>query len=536
MIFFCKRSFNFFFFVTIQGGATFIDHIITDKVTSPPDADYIPQQYAERLAMMDSSFFVGDHMRMFPHLRSRLDVIFSSGPVEFKVIFNAVDIDTVVRAVAADVQRYNAMSNDGGRGYNAKVVTHASVQTQGNTPELVTCKWLEAKIDCPTGFTHPVLAMIQQQQPHVIWNGLLVFSGIHLSVLKPKVGSGEEPFPASSSIPAIPDPTDPTKVTQPQSTEQYPCAVVTARCQYGFPEHGPLLGNFNQLYKLDPEIFGVWMRILRRAPNAVLWLLRFPAAGEQNVLQAAENYEQLPLSFSAANDPSMTDSGHEIHQLITKTTNSTGQGFTSEHNEDLRRRVILTNVATKEEHVRRGQLVDIGVDTPLCNGHTTSADLLWTSAPIVSLPLETFASRVCASQLAALGVGAELIASTPKQYEDIAVELATDDSKRFVLRNKLWSQRIKTSLFRVDMYARDLEDVLMRMYMDYIDTEKKTVKIEMPLGNEVKKEVHENYHRTEPMAQELNSKSGDSLQQLQTGSTTSTTANTRSEQAVAAKA
>lgn len=56
-------------------------------------------------------------------------------------------------------------------------------------------------------------------------------------------------------------------------------------------------------------------------------------------------------------------------------------------------RIIFSNVAAKEEHVRRGQLADVCLDTPLCNGHTTSMDVLWTGTPVVTMPMETLASR-----------------------------------------------------------------------------------------------------------------------------------------------
>lgn len=56
-------------------------------------------------------------------------------------------------------------------------------------------------------------------------------------------------------------------------------------------------------------------------------------------------------------------------------------------------RIIFSNVAAKEEHVRRGQLADVCLDTPLCNGHTTSMDVLWTGTPVVTVPMETLASR-----------------------------------------------------------------------------------------------------------------------------------------------
>jgi protein O-GlcNAc transferase len=79
-------------------------------------------------------------------------------------------------------------------------------------------------------------------------------------------------------------------------------------------------------------------------PNAVLWLLRFPTVGETNMLSTAQ---ALGL----------------------------GNG-----------RILFSNVAAKEEHVRRGQLADICLDTPLCNGHTTGMDVLWAGTPMVTLP------------------------------------------------------------------------------------------------------------------------------------------------------
>lgn len=56
-------------------------------------------------------------------------------------------------------------------------------------------------------------------------------------------------------------------------------------------------------------------------------------------------------------------------------------------------RILFSRIACKEEHVRRGQLADICLDTPLCNGHTTAMDVLWTGTPVVTLPGETLASR-----------------------------------------------------------------------------------------------------------------------------------------------
>lgn len=167
------------------------------------------------------------------------------------------------------------------------------------------------------------------------------------------------------------------------SGEKIPKTSNTCRSQYGLPENAFVFCNFNQLYKIDPKTLKVWANILKRVPNSVLWLLRFPAVGEANI-KAEMTSEGVPEN-----------------------------------------RVIFSPVAPKEEHVRRGQLADVCLDTPLCNGHTTCMDVLWAGCPVITLPLDTLASRVASSQLTALGCP-ELIADSRSNYEEIAVRLGVD--------------------------------------------------------------------------------------------------------------
>lgn len=156
-----------------------------------------------------------------------------------------------------------------------------------------------------------------------------------------------------------------------------------ARATYGLPDDAFVYCNYNQLYKIDPATFESWCNILKNVPNSVLWLLRFPQVGEANVKSRA-------VMHGVAKD-----------------------------------RIVFSNVAPKEEHVRRGQLADVCLDTPLCNGHTTGMDILWAGCPMVTLPLETLASRVASSQMQALGVP-ELVAKNRKHYEDIAIKLGVE--------------------------------------------------------------------------------------------------------------
>merc|ERR1712025_471105 len=200
--------------------------------------------------------------------------------------------------------------------------------------------------------------------------------------------------------------------------------MVTTRQQYGLPDDAVVYCNFNQLYKIDPSTLKMWVNILNRVPNSVMWLLRFPQVGETNIHVAAQQVGLKPG------------------------------------------RIIFSNVAAKEEHVRRGQLADVCLDTPLCNGHTTGMDVLWAGTPMVTLAGETLASRVASSQLYTLRLE-ELVANTREEYENIAVKLGTDQDYLRAIRARVWEGRINSPLFNVKTYAKDLENLFYKMWERY---------------------------------------------------------------------
>nr|AKA09672.1 cytoplasmic O-GlcNAc transferase [Trichoplax adhaerens] len=200
--------------------------------------------------------------------------------------------------------------------------------------------------------------------------------------------------------------------------------VLTTRAQYGLPSKAIIYCNFNQLYKIDPKILETWVRILKRVPNSILWLLRFPAAGEAMLKNTI-----LKMGLPAD-------------------------------------RVVFTNVAPKEEHVRRGQLADICLDTPMCNGHTTGMDVLWAGVPMITMPKETLASRVASSQLTSLGVS-ELIAKDLTEYEDVAVKYGSDITRLRKLQDKIWQLRHKSTLFNTKTYCQNLEELYVKVWDRY---------------------------------------------------------------------
>ncbi|OWR42776.1 UDP-N-acetylglucosamine--peptide N-acetylglucosaminyltransferase 110 kDa subunit-like [Danaus plexippus] len=208
--------------------------------------------------------------------------------------------------------------------------------------------------------------------------------------------------------------------------ERYDNIILTTRRQYNLPEDAVVFCNFNQLYKTDPKALEMWINILNNVPNSVLWLLAFPAAGESNL----RHFAQI-------------------------------RGLSPD-------RIIFSKIAPKEEHVRRGQISDVCLDTPLCNGHTTTMDILWTGTPVVTLPGKTLASRVASSQLTALKC-TELIAKSEKNYEEIATKLGMDAEYRRYIRAKVSNARITSTLFDCKHYAMAMEDLYNKMWQLYED-------------------------------------------------------------------
>lgn len=194
------------------------------------------------------------------------------------------------------------------------------------------------------------------------------------------------------------------------------------RSDYGLPEDKFLFACFNQLYKIDPEIFLTWCNILKRVPNSALWLLRFPAAGENRLRAYA-------LS----------------------------QGVQPEQ-------IIFTDVAAKNEHIRRSSLADLFLDTPLCNAHTTGTDVLWAGLPMITLPLERMATRVAGSLCMASGCGKEMVVKSMKEYEEKAVFLATNPAMLKSLTTKLRAARMTCPLFDTGRWVQNLERAYFKMW------------------------------------------------------------------------
>jgi predicted O-linked N-acetylglucosamine transferase (SPINDLY family) len=197
------------------------------------------------------------------------------------------------------------------------------------------------------------------------------------------------------------------------------------RAEVGLPEDGFVFCCFNQAYKITPEIFDIWCRLLIEVPDSVLWLLKNDKA-EGNLKNEA-----------------------------------LWRGITAD-------RLIFADDMPQIEHLGRLQLADLVLDTLPCNAHTTASDALWASVPLVTCAGDTFPSRVAGSILHAIRLD-ELIAADLGAYFELAYELATNPNRLAVVKAKLTTNRLTTPLFDIEAYTRDMEGLYEIMWQRYRD-------------------------------------------------------------------
>lgn len=196
---------------------------------------------------------------------------------------------------------------------------------------------------------------------------------------------------------------------------------VLTRAELGLPEDGVVFCCFNSTYKITPPVFGLWMQILSQVPDSVLWLLEDEPMARRNLTQAAE---------------------------------AAGVAAT---------RLVFAQRMPADEHLARHACADLFLDTLPYNAHTTTSDALWTGLPVLTRVGKSFASRVAASLLKAVGLP-EMIVESESAYVERAVGLARDPAQLAELRQHLLAQRQCLPLFDAARFARHLEDAFMHIY------------------------------------------------------------------------
>jgi predicted O-linked N-acetylglucosamine transferase (SPINDLY family) len=188
----------------------------------------------------------------------------------------------------------------------------------------------------------------------------------------------------------------------------------------GLPAAGFVFCCLNNTYKITPDTFSSWVRILRAVPGSVLWLFAQHAGTIENLRREARQ-----------------------------------RGIEPE-------RLVFAKRVPAPEHLARLRVADLFIDTWPCNAHTTASDALWAGLPVLTCAGRSFAGRVAASLLTALDLP-ELVTGSPEEYEGLAVALATDPSRLGALKSKLAHARLTKPLFDTRLFARHLESAYRSM-------------------------------------------------------------------------
>ena len=189
---------------------------------------------------------------------------------------------------------------------------------------------------------------------------------------------------------------------------------VPSREECGLPARAFVFCCFNQAYKILPETFDRWMRILRGVPESVLWLAEANHWATENLRRAAAE-----------------------------------RGVAAE-------RLVFAARKDLPEYLVQYRLADLALDTFPYTSHTTASDTLWMGCPLVTLAGETFASRVAGSILINAGMR-ELVTDNPGDYERKVLELATSPGKLQDIRRRLQETRDSCPLFDTPRFVRNLE-------------------------------------------------------------------------------
>ncbi|MGE5540329.1 MAG: tetratricopeptide repeat protein [Gemmatimonas sp.] len=200
---------------------------------------------------------------------------------------------------------------------------------------------------------------------------------------------------------------------QPTDTRRR-AAPAPTRKDVGLPEGAFVFCCFNNNYKITPAVFDVWMRLLAKVPDSVLWLFTDTPAVARNLRTHAE---------TRGVDPA---------------------------------RLVFATHASPAEHLARHELADLFLDTVPINAHTTASDALWMGLPVVTIVGGAFVGRVAASLVTAVGLP-ELATTSLADYESLALKLATDRVALGDMKARLAKGRASSPLFDPDRLRRHLE-------------------------------------------------------------------------------
>jgi predicted O-linked N-acetylglucosamine transferase (SPINDLY family) len=211
---------------------------------------------------------------------------------------------------------------------------------------------------------------------------------------------------------------------QPNDRKRVVASETPSRAELGLPGDGFVFCVFNGPQKITPELFAIWMSLLRGVPGSVLWMLSVDDA----VSEALRGHARAA-------------------------------GIDAD-------RLVFAGRMANPLHLARYRCADLFLDTAPYGAHTTASDALWMGVPVLTVAGRGFAARVCASLVHAAGLP-ELVCADWEEYRVTALALARDPARRDALAGKLRARRDQSVLFDTPGLVRRLEDLYQGMWQDY---------------------------------------------------------------------
>jgi predicted O-linked N-acetylglucosamine transferase (SPINDLY family) len=196
---------------------------------------------------------------------------------------------------------------------------------------------------------------------------------------------------------------------------------------FGLPDNEFIFCCFNNSFKILPATFNIWMNILKTVEKSVLWLIDDNPTSTNNLKKEA------------------------LYRGISDS------------------RLIFSKRINLDDHLARHKLADLFLDTLPYNAHTTSSDALWAGLPVLTCMGNSFASRVAGSLLNALELP-ELITNTFHEYEQTAIELASNSEKLKSIKVRLNTNRLTTPLFDTTLFVKYFESAFLEIYQIQLES------------------------------------------------------------------
>ena len=205
------------------------------------------------------------------------------------------------------------------------------------------------------------------------------------------------------------------------------------RSQFGLPETGFVFTCQNGCQKFNPDVFDIWMEILKAVPGSVLWLLKPNESAIQNLIKEAQirGIDSERLIFTDREVVPMEQEKNRISRYLASY-----------------------------------KLADLFLDTWPYNAGTTAVDALWAGTPVITKVGNAISARMCYSALKHIELP-ELITYTANEYRNLAISLATDPNRLKLIKEKLEKNRLSTALFDPVGNTRHIENAYLEMYRKY---------------------------------------------------------------------